>query len=326
MKCNMTIEELNNKWVGISENNITSGFKSIRISSECISDLFVGINVDANRCLILSIPPSYKLDFKPVIKENLTIEYFKEKKLVVLQLTDNSYYDLFDDLIISLYQRIKDVTIVDEYSKEFIHTFYKWSEFFDDKKSELLSENIIKGLFGEVLFLKELVDTANSSTINETLSFWKGPYDKGHDFEMPSRDIEIKTKDITHQEVKISSEYQLEPNFGKQMELTVVSVENDSQNGLSLKDLLFATKKAITDFLGDSSILLKALSQKGLSFKNVHRYDHFRFKPISMITYNCLAEGFPKLIKSNIQKEINTINYNIRLTTLSNFSISQKEF
>ncbi len=322
----MTIAELNNKWVDISENNITTGFKSIRISSECISDLFVGINIDANRCLILSIPPSYKLDFKSVIKENLTIEYFKEKKLVVLQLTDNSYYDLFDDLIISLYQRIKDISIIDQYSKEFIHTFYKWSEFFDDKKSELLSEDIIKGLFGEVLFLKELVDTASSSTINETLSFWKGPYDKGHDFEMPARDIEIKTKDITHQEVKISSEFQLEPNFGKQMELTVVSVENDSQNGLSLKDLLFSTKRGITDLLGDSSILLKALSQKGLSFKNVHLYDHFRYKPISMVTYNCLEEGFPKLIKSNIPREINTINYNIRLTTLSNFSVSEKEF
>ena len=143
---------------------------------------------------------------------------------------------------------------------------------------------------------------------------------------MPARDIEIKTKDITHQEVNISSEFQLEPNFGKQMELTVVSVENDSQNGLSLKDLLFTIKKAITNLLGDSSILLKALSQKGLSFKNVHLYDHFRYKPIGMITYNCLEEGFPKLIKSNIPREINTINYNIRINTLNDFIILEKEF
>jgi hypothetical protein len=322
----MTILELENKWLELSENTITSGFRSIRISAECISDIFVGINKDANRCLILAIPSSYEIDFKSVIKENLTIEYFRDKNLIVLRLTENSYYDLFDDLIISLYQRIKDISLINEYSKEFIQSFYKWSEFFEDKKSELLSENIIKGLFGEILYLKLLIEQSNFTTINETLNSWKGPYDKGHDFEMNNLDIEVKTKDISQQEVKISSEFQLEGSFDKQLELLVVSVENDSKNGLSLKDLLFPIKKSIAELLGDSSILLKALIQKGLTFKNIHQYDIFRFKPISMITYNCLNEGFPKLTKSNIPKEVNSISYNIRLGTLNEFMISKKEF
>ena len=197
MRYNMTISELKIKWSDLSENTVTSGFRSIRISAECISDLFIGVNKDANRCLILSVPASFDIEFKAIMKENLTIEYFKEKKLIVLHLTDNSYYDLFDDLVLSLYQRIKGIALVNEYSKEFFQTFYKWSEFFQDKRSEFLSENVIKGLFGEVLILKRLVDQANFSTINDILNSWKGPYDKGHDFEMNTVDIEVKTKDIS---------------------------------------------------------------------------------------------------------------------------------
>ncbi|MBK9591014.1 MAG: hypothetical protein IPO32_05755 [Crocinitomicaceae bacterium] len=108
---------------------MTSGFRSIRISAECVSDLFIGINKDANRCLILAIPLLHETDFKAIIKENLSIEYFRDKNLIVLQLTENSYYDLFDDLVISLYQRIKDISLVSAYTKEFVQTFYKWSNF-----------------------------------------------------------------------------------------------------------------------------------------------------------------------------------------------------
>lgn len=322
----MTVAELYKKWSGLTENNITNGFRSIRISSECLSDIFVGVNKDANRCLILALPQSFEMDFKAVVKENLTIEFFTDKNLIVLQLKDNDYYDLFDDLIISLYQRIKNISLVDEYSKEFIHTFYKWSEFFEDKRSELLSENIIKGLFGEILFLQTLIDESTSNSINDTLNSWKGPYDKGHDFEMNNVDIEVKTKDALQQDVKISSEFQLESSFEKQLELLVISVENDSKNGYSLKDLIIPIKNSVSEKLGDSGILLKALGQKGLTFKNIHQYDIFRFKPIHMVKYNCLAENFPKLTKSNIPKEVNSISYNLRLSALNEFIISKNKF
>src|ERR1700739_4924555 len=145
MKFSMTTTQLKSKWSELSENNITRGYRSLRISSECISDIFIGINKEAHRCLILALPGKHQFDFKGIVKENLTIEYFNETNFIVLQLTDNTYYDLFDDLIISLYQRIKDIPQVPEYSKEFISTFHKWSEFFEAKKSELLSEDKVKG-------------------------------------------------------------------------------------------------------------------------------------------------------------------------------------
>ncbi|MBK9591012.1 MAG: PD-(D/E)XK motif protein [Crocinitomicaceae bacterium] len=125
---------------------------------------------------------------------------------------------------------------------------------------------------------------------------------------------------------EISSEFQLEANFDKQMELIVVSVQFDAENGISLKDLLLTVKNSILELFGDASILLKAISQKGLSLKNVHLYDNFRFKPVNIVSYNCSINSFPELVKSNIPKEISSINYNLRLSKLSDFIISKITF
>lgn len=123
----MRNSELQKKWEGLSPHKAIKGFRSIRISSECIAELFIGQNNKGNRCLILSLPKEHNVDFQSTFKENLSIELFKDTNYIVLQLTDNTYYDLFDDLILSLYHRIKDKAEVAEYTKEFIQTFYKWS-------------------------------------------------------------------------------------------------------------------------------------------------------------------------------------------------------
>ena len=130
----MTNSELQQKWSVLSESQATSGYRSLRISSECICELFLGVSKDGKRCLILALPANKHIDFKGIQKENLSIEYFREKNLIVLQLTKIDFNDLFDYLILSLYHGIRSISQVDEYSKHFVQEFYKWSEFLKDKK------------------------------------------------------------------------------------------------------------------------------------------------------------------------------------------------
>ena len=106
----MNIKLLESKWVEISKTEITKGFNSLRISAECVADLFVGVDKEMNRSLILSLPINFQFHFTDIVKENLKIQFYPEHHLMVLQLCDNSFYDLFDDLIISLYQRIKNIS------------------------------------------------------------------------------------------------------------------------------------------------------------------------------------------------------------------------
>ncbi len=299
-------------------------FEFKRINSICVPELHIGLNSISNRCLILELPTNYKLEFQANKKENLSIEYFKNTNYIVIELNDNNYFDLFNDLIFSIYQKIYLMKNVDDYCQEFIHTYYKWSQFFTELKSDKLSIDIIKGLFGELLILKSMILESNNLNINNTLNSWIGPYDKGHDFILNEKDIEVKTKDLSKLEISISSEFQLDNENGKSLELIVISVEIDLVNGFSIKDLVLEIKEIVNKKLGDNSILIKALNQKGLTLSNMYIYDNFRFNPIESTTYLCDSNEFPKLIRSKTPKEIHGISYCLKTNKLDNFIIASK--
>jgi hypothetical protein len=322
----MTNLELKQKWSGLSENEITSGYKSVLLSTDCICDLFIGVNNEGNRCLILTLPANKNLDFKRTQKKNLIIEYFSKKNIIVLQLADNEYFDLFDDLIFSLYQGIKDINCVDEYSSYFIQTTHRWIELFEDKKSDLLSEDEIKGLIGELLVLKVLITEPNRPEINVVLNSWKGPYGRGNDFELETKNIEVKAKSQSGIDIKISSEFQLDISSGKGLELLVVSLMDDFTEGKTIKEIVFEVKELVQESSGDNAILWKALSQKNITSKNISKYDIYRFKPVSLISYNCALEGFPLLNKSNIPAPISDVKYKLRTNLLTNYIIEKKYF
>lgn len=322
----MTSFELKQKWSGLSENPVTSGFRSLRISADCICELYLGVSKEGKRCLILSLPASKHLDFKGVQKENLSIEYFREKNLIVLELIDNDYHDLFDDLVLSMYHGIKGISHVDEYSNYFIQAFYRWSEFFEDKKSDLLSEDAIKGIMGELLVLKLLITEPEGIEINFLLKAWTGLYDKGNDFELEDKNLEVKTKSPSGIDVKISSEFQLEVSPGKGLELFVVTLQSDFIVGIHIRDLILEIKKLVQESSGDNTILWKALSQKNITAKNVSQYDRYQFNPVNWISYNCADEKFPKLSRSNIPEETSGLKYKLRTNLLTSFIIRQSNF
>lgn len=287
--------------------------------------IFVGFNIKNSRCLFLELPMNIKVDFINTEKENLSLYYFEDTKYIVLELTDNSYFDLFNDLILSIYQRTYNLSDVQKAIDTFVKMFYKWSEFFDDKNSNKLSEESIKGLWGEMFVLKNLIENTESKYLNDVLLSWKGPYDKGHDFELENKSIEVKTKDITKQNVIISSEYQLEIENGKELELLVLSVEKNYLNGKSLSEVFNLVKEIVITKLGDFSIVLDALKQKNITPKNLFEYDNFKFKEINEVVFNC-SEKFPCLKKSNLDQSIHSVKYSLNLNYLVEFIKSKKVF
>lgn len=322
----MTNIELKQKWSGLSENPVISGFRSLRISADCICELYLGVSSGGNRCLILALPENRRLDFKGVQKENLSIEYFGEKNIIVFQLTDIDFSDLFDDLVLSLFHGIKNISQVDAYSNHFIQAFYRWSDFFKDKKSELLSEDAIKGIIGELLVLKLLITSSDRHEINFLLKAWTGLYDKGNDFELELKNLEVKTKSPSGIDVNISSEFQLEVSPGKGLELYVVSLQSDFTVGIHIRDLILEIIEMVRELSGDNTILWKALSQKNITAKNMNQYDRYRFQPINWTSYNCADQKFPKLSRANIPEEISSVKYILRTSLLTSFIIGQSNF
>ncbi|MFI5452589.1 PD-(D/E)XK motif protein [Pedobacter sp. UC225_61] len=314
----MNLEALVNKWSAFELSSSTT-YKSLRIDSVCMPDLFIGFDKDENRCLILKLPTNYLPDFQSSIRQNLSLYLYNETKWIVLSLLDDSFKDLFNDLILSIYNKIFELSEPDRYVSELLKTYYKWSEFFQENSGNLLSDQQVKGVFGELIVLKNLLESSLSNDINDILNSWKGLYDTGHDFINENQTLEVKTKDLNASTIKISSEYQLEPEIGKELELLVVNVLMEPLIGISLKDLFISIREYVIVHLADYTLLLKAISQKGLTIKKMEDFDHLKFKPVNIISYNCMAEDFPKIIRSFIPTSINSVSYKVNLNDLQSF-------
>jgi len=316
---------LEQRWSTLIPDKIP-GYRAIRISDDSINELYLGINAQLKRCLILCLPKGKHPHYPDDIKEYISLEYFDLSSHIIIKLIDDNFRDLFNDLIISIYQRIRLVESDIESAQKFIKTYYKWGEFFNSSISKKLSKEEIQGLFGELFVLGELIKDSKAESVNEILKSWQGPYDRTHDFIQDTKDIEVKTLEIPKIDVRISSEYQLDSEPGKGLDLQIVSVEMNSENSISIRQLVNVLKELISDRLGDISILLKALAKKNISATNIFEYDNYRFEIKTISLYNCLAEGFPRLINSNIPSETNSLKYNLRVNLLTDFMVSQKVY
>lgn len=322
----MEIETLVLKWQNFENFELNKGYKALRISSECVPELYIAIDNDGFRCLILYLPHAIEIKLKNNDKEKLKLSFLPVEKIILVKLNDPDFIDLFNDLILSLYFKIKDLTDPDYYAKELIYSFYKWADFFGDKFKSRLSNEEIKGVFGELFVLNEFLKQTDSITVDAIIKSWKGPYNTTNDFIFDDKNIEVKTKDESKHFIKISSEYQLEKEYDKELELMVVSLKMDMIKGVSIYDLIKQAAIYIRKNLGDLSILYHTLAQIGLTMECASEYNNYRFVVTKTNLYNCGHENFPKLAVSNIPEEITKLNYNLRIATLNNFMLEEKTY
>jgi len=318
----MDNKSLEEKWKTLTADS--SGYKSLRIDGACVPDLFIGVSNATTRSLILKLPAGNDIDFQSTVKANLSIRFFPETNWIVIDLLDVRFTDLFNDLILSIYNKIAEKNKVAEYSSELITTFYKWSEFFHDKDSLQLSEETIRGIFGELIVLREHITEAPASSLNDLLAAWRGPYHHRHDFAFLQTDVEVKAKEEAAISIQISSEFQLDEDSGKPLELAVVSLRRESA-GISLRELVLGIRELIISRLADFTLVLRALTSHGLSIRALQEYDSYRYTPASIEIYDCSAAGFPRITPADLPESINEVGYALRTTALTTFLKTSKK-
>ncbi len=293
------------------------------MSIDSIPSLNLGINKLGQRCLLLELPSDICPEISENFKENISLWYYSVENCISIVLNDPYFEDLFNDLILSIYHKIYNIENSDSYSNLFVAYYFKWLSFLDNRNNKL-SKEVIKGIWGEVFYLKKLL-ISGSGKVNDIIFSWQGPFDKGHDFVFEFIEIEIKTIQSGTNNIRISSEFQLENNPGKTLELVVLSVEDDKTTGLTLEALVHEVRSLMTNIGGDINVFADALFQKGLTFGNINEYNMYQFKPNSIKFFNCCDEQFPKIIKSRLPEEISNVRYNLKLNMLDGFLLSESE-
>lgn len=319
----MNVEILKTKWEQVSTVPET-GYVSLRIDGICIPDLFIGKNSDGNRCLILEVPPEIEIKFKQLSKENLKAYFHKQEQCIILELLDSYYFELFNELTVSLYNVLFQIKDPKESTDNFILTINKWSAFLSGKKSKDLSEEEIKGVIGELVCLDRWIREDENEQINQILEGWRGPYDETYDFEFEDRTIEVKSKSVHSSEVRISNEYQLDPLPSKNLSLCVVSLM-PNQNGFDIAAIIDSIRNNILSVGGDITIFYTALAEKNLFSNSFSNYKQYRYKIPLIEVFDANSRDFPALRKSDLKSGLRNLRYILGLVECSDYLEEQYE-
>ncbi|MFA7517542.1 PD-(D/E)XK motif protein [Shewanella sp.] len=318
--------ELSDKWKLLESQKIDSGLSTIRFESDGPLEVFLAVDEKSSHAILIYLPSTFIPKFDVLSNDNLELIFFKQGHYFQIRLLDSDFTSLFDDLIISLIDSIKNIANAEDASKEFITIYIKWSTFFTKTFDKKLSKEKVIGIWGELSYLLKLIQfTCSSVPIDNILKSWVGPFGASHDFELSSSSIEVKTKQLTSWMIRISSEYQLENIDEKPLNLEVISVI-ESEYGLSIKDLFLKIKEHINKKSGDVTILLSALEKVNLSEERLSKYSNFLFSRKMTETFDCDIEYFPKIKAFGLHKAISTVKYNLDVRELQEFRVSQESY
>lgn len=288
----------------------TGGFKRLKGYQV---DIFIGYDENGNMAVaITENGKKERISSSKFIK--VTFNTRTDGKLILMfSLTDKTYEDIYlkfcNDLIESCECAGQEVAI----SCGVLRWKY-WQSTFSKKKSDILSEEEIKGLIGELYIVKN--HFFRQVSIEDSIRAWLGPLGGHKDFEIDDTWYEIKSTNESSIQITINSLEQLESDIDGY--LFIVRLERTSDISTDSLDLNTIIKE-ISKTLSDPNVMdlyLERLNAAGYEYSEEYDAYKYRFKGIKLYLVN---DSFPRLRKNEINPSIIKAEYSILIDGISEF-------
>lgn len=201
-------------------------------------------------------------------------------------------------------------------TSSFFRRVAHWHSLMTRARSSAMGGNEVRGLIGELLVLERL---AGSAGLAAALNAWVAPDEHPQDFAREDRLLEVKTRlSGSRQVVRISSLAQLEP---AELPLSLVVVElvaSDGDDAATLNQMcsrLLSHARLLGPHMVDQ--IEVALLKRG--YIQLEAYDEEAYRLVGMTAFEC-REGFPKLIRSEVDGRIPEASYTVDLSLLGEFA------
>lgn len=282
---------------------------------------YIGKTVENNLFLMLRMncsPPQVKS------MRAIKIKYYHSQEdstwSLILTLENRNLEPMFSLLCADLITfSKKDYTTEDKTINDVLRRLSYWRLLLEREAFNILSENEVRGLYGELLFLKKLIDHLG---LNAALKSWVGPLDAPQDFQTDDCSWEIKTIRPSARNIPISSEYQLQvcksPIYLVVVELIEVKktdeIDSFSINGLveNIRSFLWHDVEALDMF--EAKLIHTGYSPRS-------EYDDFKYRAGDILTYE-VVEGFPCISNATLAEGLCKVRYEIEISALKKYLIN----
>lgn len=287
-----------------------------RVSSTHLLDLYVGID-EISRWTLLLISEYQPLQVASSRMILVRSGQRPDKKWTLsFSLVDDNYKDmfvLFCEDIVSSSACIKNK----EKATRFVGKRYKeWREMLANARGNLLSAAEIKGLLGEMYFLKDFLCTQYGA--EKAALSWTGPKRLPQDYIIEDTWFEVKTVSSSRTEVGISSVEQLDCT--KPGELVVVRADKTSVTNTDAVNLNTLYKELLSMLPNDDSReqFSTMLLHLGYFPRPEYEDEEYTFEIKATDRYVVSAD-FPCLRRANLPESVTEAKYSLALTTIDSF-------
>lgn len=297
--------------------NISRDDNFQRIDENHILDLFIG-NDQLGRLTLLLVNP-----FEPnKVTSTNVIDVFVGQRVdkqwaISFSLKDKQYEEIFINFCFDIFESSKNLK-ESKNGVSFILARYKnWQNMLLKMNSGLLNINEIKGLIGELYFLKNFM--AKEYNYEKAINSWLGPFKADQDFVIEDKWFEVKSTTKDSLKVKISSIPQLDSKIdGNLVILRLEKTSTTDCNKITLNSIVNSIVKEISD---------DQLSQNLLDILQLHGYINreeyndmcFRYEGIDRYIVN---KDFPCVRQVNLPSSVFIESYELYISALDVFKIS----
>lgn len=311
---------MNNPWTPIDQP--AKEFNALRVDSNHPLDLFWALNESGKYMFVYEFKAANVLTASQLPKvAGLNIEsrqIDEESKLIVLSLKDKQNWELFYSLCSDLVQATRDSTGHDSAISTFIRRLNRWQEFLKRGRPDLLAEENVKGLLGELVFLRHHLIKAFGAGI--AVEFWKGPEGFPQDFNVNKTAIEVKCQSGgSTPNVRINSADQLFSQL-PELFLYVITLARSEASQEGAINLPIVVEDLRTTIESASSAVLERFNDLLLmnGYTDSDEYLDFSYLTISEECFH-VREGFPRIQTQELIAGVERVSYSIRLSACRPF-------
>lgn len=232
-----------------------------------------------------------------------------------IRLSDHAQLELFETLCRDVMAACEPAESEAEALMRAIRRTFRWHYLLRGGKLEVLSEEVQKGLIGEIAVLKLLIANLGAKP---ALAAWTGPSGAPKDFELNADCIEVKARRGASQPfVKIANEHQLADVPDRRLWLAVIAVDRVQRpHGRTLTDHV-AEVKDILERTDVSAIMEWDLHLADTGYDAMHDYSGWRWI-VSEPQFHEVVGDFPR-IPAPVPLGVSGVTYALALSACEPF-------
>jgi hypothetical protein len=274
-------------------------------------EIFFGVDHAARPTLVIKTPSEISTKLNLNVIDVRSVSNPNNSCNAIIVLIDTDLLPLFISFCEDLCYFLPECSY-ENLTRNLQNRIIHWQEMFKRGTNNILSESEIRGLYGELHVLENILLHKKPDYLN-ILNSWIGSENNDQDFIFPEIALEVKTLLHNQTKIKISSENQLDL-LHKPLYLICLQLSQSSL-GLSLND----KEKHIIKLLKEESLIELFHYKLALrGYLSIPQYDEYRYE-IHNISVYLVTEQFPAIRKSLLQSGISSVTYTIALDSLVPF-------